>query len=122
MDANRGYYYGKMNKQSRNFKYRNDLLKNPTPSELIFKQRLDELGVRYLFQKGFIKGDYHCIVDFYLPRPHRICFEIDGGIHNTEEQKKRDFQKDSYLKERGFSVVRIKNEDINSFDIKSLLF
>ena len=108
-------------KQSRNFKYRADLIQNPTKSELIFKKRLDDLGINYLFQKGFIKGDYHCIVDFYLPKPFKICIEIDGSIHDTEQQKARDQRKDEYLKSRGFKVIRIKNADVMSYDLKKFI-
>ena len=109
-----------MTKQQRNFKYRNLLLKTPTESEVIFKNRLDSLNINYIFQKGFIKGDYHCIVDFYLPKPKKICIEIDGSIHDTLEQKKKDSQKDSYLNSRGFKVIRIKNSDVLLYDLKNI--
>jgi very-short-patch-repair endonuclease len=108
-------------KQGRNFKYRSDLITNPTASELLFKRRLDELGINYLFQKGFIKGDFHCIVDFYLPKPLKICIEIDGSVHDTDQQKKRDFRKDEYLRSRGFKVIRIKNEDVLNFDLNKIV-
>ena len=110
-----------MTKQIRNFKFINELLSRPTESEVIFKNRLDKLGIKYLFQKGFIKGDYHCIVDFYIPKPHKLCIEIDGGIHTTDKQIKRDAEKDSYLKSRGFKVVRIANENVESFNINSII-
>ena len=97
------------------------LTENITPAEKIFKDRLDSLGVRYFFQKGFIKGDFYCIVDFYIPKPHKICIEIDGGYHNTPEQKRKDWAKDKYLTSRKTRVVRIKNEDVETFDIVGLL-
>ena len=41
------------------------LVKNPTPSELKFKDILDEIGINYGFQKKiFVKGNFY-IVDFY---------------------------------------------------------
>ena len=104
-------------KQQRNATYRNELLSKPTDAELVFKARLDKVGIKYMFQKGFIKGDYHCIVDFYLPKPYKLCIEIDGGYHDTEKQKKRDLEKDNYLRSRGFKVLHIRNEDVETFNM-----
>ncbi len=109
-----------MTKQQRNASYRNELIKNPTKAELIFKARLDSFGIRYLFQKGFIQGNYHCIVDFYLPKPHRLCIEIDGGYHDSDKQIVRDREKEIYLMGRKMRVIRVKNEDVKSFDLSSL--
>lgn len=86
-----------------------------------FKKKLDDFGIKYIFQKGFIQGTLTCIVDFYIPSPHKICIEIDGGYHDTKTQKKKDKYRDDYLRKRGFNVVRIKNEDVKDFNIKSIL-
>ena len=95
---------------------------NATNSEITFKNKLDLLGIRYLFQKGFISGNGYYFVDFYLPKPYKVCVEIDGGYHNTIEQKYKDSKKDRYLiEERNFKVLRIKNEDVEKFDIESYL-
>jgi very-short-patch-repair endonuclease len=96
------------------------LRENATESELIFKSRLDDAGIKYIFQKGFIKGRGYCIVDFYITKPYKMCVEIDGGYHNTYEQKSYDKWRDGYLKERGFRVIRIKNEDVLDFDLSKL--
>jgi very-short-patch-repair endonuclease len=93
-----------------------------TLSELIIKEKLDKLNVKYIFQKSFIQGNNYCIVDFYIPKPYKICLEIDGKYHESEEQKERDKHKDSYLTNyRGFKVIRIKNEDCVNIDITQLL-
>ena len=107
-------------KQSNNSKYRLSLVKKATESELIFKKRLEDANINFLFQKGFIKGNFHCIVDFYLPKPHKICIEIDGGYHNTDEQIIKDKNKDAYLISRGFRVIRIYNNYVNAFDLNKL--
>lgn len=84
-----------------------------TPEELYLKELLDALNVDYIFQKGFLSGDFFCIVDFYLPK-YKLCIEIDGGYHTTEKQKKRDWAKDKYLKEtRRFRVLRLTNEEVH---------
>jgi len=93
-----------------------NLKKRATKSETIFMNRLTDLGVRYMFQKGFIKGNNFCIADFYLPK-YKLVIEIDGGYHLTDEQIKRDKNKDNYYKERGFKVLHIKNEDVETFPL-----
>ena len=60
-----------------------------TPSERLFEQILKKNNIRYMKQKGFIAKGFSCIVDFYLPK-WKCCIEIDGGYHNTPEQKQKD--------------------------------
>ena len=108
------------NKQSLCSIRRNKLLKKPTVSELLFKRRLEDSNIKFIFQKGFIAGKNFCIADFYLPKPYKTVIEIDGSIHNTKKQQVRDSNKDYYYNQRGFKVVRIKNEDVVNFDISTL--
>lgn len=96
---------------------RKRLIVKATKSELIFKKRLIDLGIRFIFQKGFIKGNGFYIVDFYLPRPHKIAIEIDGKIHNRPDIYLKDFRKNEYLRWRKIKVLRIKNEDVSTIDI-----
>ena len=100
-------------KQKLNFERTKNLKEKLTPAETIFAQKLEAIGVRYISQKGFIAGDYFCIVDFYLPRPIKVCVEIDGGYHNTENQRNRDARKDAYLRGRGFRVIRLTNREVS---------
>jgi len=108
-------------KQKTFFERRLKLINNATKYELDFKLKLDQNNVKYIFQKGFFVGDFYCIVDFYIPKPYKICVEIDGGYHQTKEQIKRDYAKDKYLKSRGFKIVRINNEDVESYNVKDLV-
>lgn len=108
-------------KQKTVFKRKEELVKKATTSELLFKKRLEELNIRFFFQKGFIAGDFYCIADFYIPIPYKICIEIDGGYHDTLEQKKKDWARDNYMASRKVHTIRIKNEDVNTIDILSLL-
>ncbi len=81
---------------------------------------LDTLGERYMFQKGFIQGAFYCIVDFYLPQ-YRLCIEVDGGYHFSDEQRKKDYAKDRYLKvDRRLKVLRISNDVAENIDADSL--
>ena len=106
-------------------KFKKQLRKRPTEAELIFESKLKQLHICFMSQKGFIKDPGFYIVDFYLPRPRKLCIEIDGAYHKLDEQLKRDKQKDDYLiKERNFKVLRLTNEeaiDISLSDLKQLL-
>lgn len=105
-------------KQKTLFKRQSCLRLMPTQSELLFKQRLEKRNIKFIFQKCFINKDYYCIVDFYLPKPNKIAIEIDGKYHNTHTQIYKDNYKDKYLTEiRDFKVIRIKNEDVLTFDL-----
>ena len=112
------YKYSYKEKQRRNNKFRDYLKDNITESESLMKNAFDELWIRYLFQKWFIKWDAHYIIDFYLPR-YKLCIEVDWPCHDYT--KEYDNRKDSYLRWRWFSIIRIKNEHVNDFikNIKS---
>lgn len=56
--------------------------------------------------KGFI-ADYYC-------EEAKLVVEIDGSIHDTDEQKKIDEHRDAVFKLRGIAVLRITNEMINT--------
>ena len=100
---------------------RKELAKNATKSELIFKEKLDNLKISYIFQKGFIKGDQYCIVDFYIPGKYKLCIELDGAYHTTEKQRIRDYYRDKYLtKDRKFNLLRLTNEEAESIKEEDL--
>lgn len=93
-----------------------ELKEKPTLYELAFKQRLDNFGGKlkeYKFQQ--IIGFY--IVDFCLPGK-LLVIEIDGSIH--EERIKEDQVRDSWLTAMGFTVIRIKNSDVDNYDLTQL--
>ncbi len=86
------------------------LRQRATGAELAFMAKLKKLKVHYQFQKAFIGGNGFAITDFYLV-PLKLCVEIDGGYHFTEQQKKKDEWRDSYLKDdRKVRVVHVTNE------------
>jgi very-short-patch-repair endonuclease len=94
------------------------LREHATPAELHIKGLLEEGTHTFMFQKGFIAYDYYCIVDFYL-KYFDACIEIDGGYHETPEQRAHDARKDKYLTSvRGCTVRRLTNEE--ALSIKSL--
>lgn len=84
----------------------------PTEAELVLMAELRKGKIKFVFQKGFISGDFYCIVDFYLPKPHKLVIEVDGGYHATPEQKRKDWARDKYLTGRGLRVVRFTNQQV----------
>jgi very-short-patch-repair endonuclease len=50
-----------------------------------------------------------CIVDFYCPAA-KLVIEVDGPVHN--EQEEYDQERDNFLQEMGYQVVRFMNADI----------
>ena len=94
-------------KQSLGLQYKQKLRKRKTPSERRIEDLLTELNIKFQDQKVLIAGDFFCIADFYLPKPYRLVIEVDGGYHQTETQKWRDFYKDRYYESRKFKVLRL---------------
>ena len=51
------------------------------------------------------------IIDF-VSSERKIIVEIDGGQHNEEEVSKRDEERATWLKERGYQVLRFWNNEV----------
>lgn len=131
-EKRRRYFNGKVNpddttmfkeKQRTLFGRQKRLRENPTRSELRLKDLLIGLKEYFIFQKGFIKGDYYCIVDFYLPK-RKLVIEVDGGYHFSDEMRKKDYARDKYLESRGFKTLHISNgaaDNITKEGLKILL-
>ncbi|MFH1159440.1 MAG: endonuclease domain-containing protein [bacterium] len=51
------------------------------------------------------------IVDFYCHKA-RLVIEIDGEVHNQEDQIERDQGRSAELEEYGLTVLRFSNQDI----------
>lgn len=103
--------------------YRNKLKANPTEPELKLFNKVKDTFNKAIFQKGFLLfNKTFTIVDIYIPRPYGIVIEVDGGYHNTPEQILKDQERDRWLtKKRNFKVIRVKNEDVDTLDIISLI-
>lgn len=56
------------------------------------------------------------IVDFIVN--DLFIVEIDGKNHL--ETKEYDNKRDNYLRKKGYKVIRIKNEEVSRYDMKSL--
>ena len=99
----------------RNSKYVKTLRGNATLAEKRMQGILDELDLRYMFQKGFFASGFHCIVDFYIPKPYKLCIEINGSAHDDSSARYRDAAKERYLvNKRGFNFLSVTNEEVFS--------
>lgn len=50
----------------------------------------------------------------------RLIIEVDGEIHADSQQKRRDAERDVFLRAQDFRVIRIKNRDV-MLDMKAVL-
>jgi len=94
-------------------KYANYRRANPTPAEREFLRFLIELN------NGVLRGEFvrehiisgKWIVDFYFPKI-RLAVEIDGSVHLTGIQKRRDALKDADAKRFDITVLRLTNGEV----------
>ncbi len=92
-------------------------LANPSSIELAIEDVLKALGISYESQKAI--GFY--VVDFYLPE-HNLVIECDGEYwHNLPENIARDKRKDTYLRKRGYNILRLKEHEIKEGPEAALL-
>ena len=72
-----------------------------------------------------LRGKFECqyaisgkwIVDFFFPKI-RLAIEVDGSIHQTAQQKKRDRQKDEDCARFDITMLRINNREIYGDECK----
>ena len=91
---------------------RRTLRRSMTDAETLFWERVRNkqiLDTRFKRQYGI--GPY--ILDFYVPKAN-LCIEIDGGIHNLEEVKRKDLNRDAFLERNCIHVLRFKNSEIEN--------
>jgi very-short-patch-repair endonuclease len=61
------------------------------------------------FRRQTPVGPY--IVDFFCPE-HRLIVELDGGQHGEANHVSRDMERDAWLRDQGYRVVRVWNNDV----------
>ena len=90
--------------------FRRHLRKNQTEAERILWIYLQKM--RYA---GFIFRRQHSIdryiAVFYCPKV-KLAIELDGSIHDTPEQQKRDAVRDEIIKKTGVTILRFKNYEV----------
>lgn len=98
------------------------LRKNMTEAERLLWQELKGgklAGLKFRRQMPFVFGDYRFVADFYC-REKKLIIEIDGGIHDNEENKECDILREDIFRLAGFRILRFKNQEISQL-IKEVL-
>ncbi len=80
--------------------------KKSTQAESILWESLRNKKLNYKFRRQHIIDEF--IVDFICLEKNLII-EVDGGYHNTIEQKEADALRTQILNEIGFKVIRLNN-------------
>ncbi|MFD0836392.1 DUF559 domain-containing protein [Mariniflexile aquimaris] len=83
--------------------------KHSTQAEQILWENLRNKNLDFKFRRQHIIDEF--IVDFVCLEKNLII-EVDGGYHNTDEQKEADALRTQILTEIGFHVMRFKNEQV----------
>jgi very-short-patch-repair endonuclease len=87
------------------------LRKKSTPQEIILWSRLKNRSFHNLkFRRQHVIAKY--IVDF-ICLEKKIIIELDGLQHKREKDIKYDANRDDYLKNLGFTVLRFWNNEVN---------
>ena len=68
-------------------------------------------GLPFVVHRQYVIDSY--ITDFYIPSKS-VVIELDGGQHYETEQMEYDRKRDQYMVEKGLTVLRYSNTDINS--------
>lgn len=94
------------------FEMARELRKNMTESEIILWNEIKEGKIFNLhFRRQHPINRF--IADFYCHKT-RLVIELDGSIHLSNEQKERDQERDSIMKEFGLTVLRFTNYEVKN--------
>jgi very-short-patch-repair endonuclease len=82
----------------------------PTPAEDRFWQavrnrQLANLKFRRQHPVGFFIADFYC-------HEHQLVIEVDGAVHNDQEQLDYDTGRNYEMTQLGMAVLRFKNEEV----------
>ncbi|MBR4729177.1 MAG: endonuclease domain-containing protein [Prevotella sp.] len=82
-----------------------------TESETVLWNALRNMKAGVRFRRQHPIGDY--IADF-ICLPAKLVIEVDGGYHQEPQQQELDQQRTEFLVNKGYQVIRIKNEEISN--------
>src|SRR4029078_10748961 len=83
---------------------------NTTPHERVLWRALKELPVEGThFRRQAPIGPY--VVDFFCPAI-RLIIELDGGHHNEDTTAERDSERQAWLEQQGYKIIRFWNSDV----------
>lgn len=104
-------------RKERNIKLQVNTLDRESSGEKKVREILDNLDIAYIKEKRIEK--YH--IDFYLG--FKGCIEVQGSYwHSREDRKLRDIRKKKYLKENGYKVLYIWDNEMDKAEENILEF
>jgi very-short-patch-repair endonuclease len=74
-----------------------------------FLRKKDALGYRFRRQHPF----GHYILDFYN-HELKLCIEVDGGYHQSVDQKAKDEERDKFIDFNCVTILRFTNDEVNN--------
>lgn len=97
------------NKHSEKAK-RRELRKNSTTAERILWKHLKAKRFSNLkFRRQYSIGKF--VIDFYCPK-HKLAIELDGSVHEMDEIKVYDDERENIINTFGISFLRFINEEV----------
>jgi acetylglutamate kinase len=99
-------YYGASNLI---FQKAEELRKRMTPAEEILWNTIHINEWKLKFRRQHPIANW--VVDFYC-HPIKLVIELDGEIHDLEEVKRNDEEREVSLRKLGLNILRFKNEDV----------
>jgi cyclase len=88
---------------------RKTLRQQATKAEQVIWKYIRAKQLNVKFRRQYNIGTY--IVDFYC-HELKLIIEIDGGIHGDENVQKKDKERQAWLEQHGYTVVRFTNEQV----------
>ena len=85
-----------------------ELRNTATKEERILWNHIKSSKLGYKFRRQESIGPY--IVDFFCPE-YNVVIELDGSQHL--DNKEYDLERDSFLKLKGYTIIRFWNNDIH---------
>jgi very-short-patch-repair endonuclease len=84
--------------------------KNPTTAELLlWEAYLRHKPGGFKFRRQHPLGLF--IADFYSHKL-KLVIEIDGSVHNSEQARRDDAERQGWIESQGIRVIRFRNEQI----------
>ena len=104
-------------RKERDIKLQVNTLDRESSGQKKVREILDNLDIAYIKEKRIEK--YH--IDFYLG--FKGCIEVQGSYwHSREDRKLRDIRKKKYLKENGYKVLYIWDNEMDKAEESILEF
>jgi imidazole glycerol-phosphate synthase subunit HisF len=91
------------------FERAKELRSNLTPAEMVLWGYLKTKPFGYKFRRQHPIGIY--IADFFCYKL-KLVIEVDGLIHDSEEVKKNDEEREKIIRAEGIKIIRFSNTEV----------